>query len=67
MDGGGRSTVVSTIVHILPIVKVVRTDNIPPNALDIPVDGAVIDVFPSWVIILQTDLPTLVVLSVAYS
>ena len=62
MDRGIRITVVGAIVHILPIVA--RTDNLPIRTLDIPVDSAVINGFPSWIVIFQTDLPAAVVLVV---
>ena len=61
-DKGIRITVVFAIVHILRFV--VRTDDLPIRTLDIPVDIAVFNAFPSWVVIFQTDLPAAVVLGV---
>ena len=63
MDRGTIGAIVGTIVHILLLGA--RTDNLPISVLDIPVDSTTVgDVFPSWVVILQTDLPAAVVLLV---
>ena len=64
MDRGSLNTVVGAIVHILLIGA--RTDDTPPTCFDIPVDGAVFNAFPSWVVIFQTDLPAAVVLGVYF-
>ena len=63
-DRGFLGAIVFAIVHILLIGA--RTDNLPIRTLDIPVDSAVGDVFPSWIVIFQTDLPAAVVLGVYF-
>ena len=63
MDRGTIGAIVGTIVHILSIGA--RTDNLPISVLDIPVDSTTVgEVFPSRIVIFQTNLPAVVVLGV---